>query len=393
MGGENSGMSGFVQGLDIFILSPSAFRLECISRADVGQYILQSLFFPVVSLVVFFVFIISRISPRLRVDGDKLLNTLLTVNQAFLISFANLSLLAFQCFDHFEGASTLIQYPQQFCYEDDHSYFIVLSMWMVFTVILPFNVLFLFAVFKVYAHNKNISVSMRAAVKFKLFFQKWRPERWYWGYVFTWRQMLFACIFAISNDAFVQLFMVIAVLNVYNMFLAALRPWRLLELNIFEFALNLVFVVLLLSQFPERDSHLNASSFQTLSFVLTVVYFCIIGGCVLRVCLGFAFAGSPNKKFNYFPKPVDDQVLQDCFDRMRKVNFNHDFFKFLSEYEINVVVSFFELLEKETFSEFGFPVGVGARMFIPNEITCDPKSRNEIVENLRAKSIENESYI
>jgi len=253
---------------------------------------------------------------------------------------------------------------------------------------------FLFAVFKVYAFRNNISVSMREVVKFKLFFQKWRAERWYWGYIFTWRQMLFACVFAMSNDAFVQLFMVLVLLNIYNMFLAALRPWRSFELNIFEFALNLVFVVLLLSQFPENDSLVNASLFRSLSFVLTMVYFCIIVCCVLRVCLAFALVGSAQKTFNYFPKPIDGQVLQDCFDRLRNVNFHHQFCTFLSESEINIVVSFFELVDKETFSEFGFPVGVGTRMFIPNEITCDATSRSKLIENLRAvKSIEQESYI
>merc|ERR1712032_1249232 len=191
---------------------------ECIFSADVGQYLLQALFFPVICLVVLFIFLSSKVSPRLRMDGEKVVNTVLTMNQAFLITFANLSLLAFQCFDHFDGASTLTQYPQQFCYENDHGYFIILSIFMVLTAILPFNVFFVFAVFRVYAFRTNISGSMREVVKFKLFFQKWRAERWYWGYVFTWRQMLFACVFAMSSDAFVQLFMVLVVLNVYNMF-------------------------------------------------------------------------------------------------------------------------------------------------------------------------------
>merc|ERR1712032_1474987 len=177
--------------------SPSAFRLECIFSADVFQYTLQALFFPVICLTVLFVFMACKVSPRLRMDGEKVVNTVLSVNQAFLISFANLSLLAFQCFDHFDGASTLIQYPQQFCYENDHGYFILLSIFMVLTAILPFNVFFVFAVFKVYAFRTNVSGSMREVVKFKLFFQKWRAERWYWGYVFTWRQMLFACVFAV----------------------------------------------------------------------------------------------------------------------------------------------------------------------------------------------------
>merc|ERR1711933_589268 len=121
---------------------------------------------------------------------------------------------------------------------------------------------------------------------------------------------------------------------------------------------------------------------------------CIIVGCALRVCLAFAVAGSAQKQIIYFPKPIADQVLQDCFERLRNVSFHDTFCTLLSESDIDVVVSFFQLLEKETFSEFGFPVGVGTRMFIPNEITCDATSRNKLVENLRVlKSNEKESYI
>merc|ERR1712222_228064 len=330
LSGGDSSVSGFVDGLDIFMFSPSAFRLECVFTADVGQYILQAMFFPVVCFVVLCFFCISKISPRLRVEGEKLMNTVLTVNQAFLISFANLSLLAFQCFEHFEGVSTLYQYPQIFCHETEHLHFVALSAWMVLTAILPFNVFFLFAVFRVYAFRTNVSISMSEVVKFKLFFQKWRAERWYWGYVFTWRQMLFACVFSISSDPFTQLFMVIVVLNVYNVLLAALCPWRLFELNCLEFALNILLVFLVMSQFPELDLHSNASNFRNVSFVLLMIYFCILCVCCLRVCLAFASAGSPNKKFNYYPKSIGNEALQVCFENFCKINFNPQFCSYLA---------------------------------------------------------------
>jgi len=390
----SGGNSDFTQFFTIFMLSPGALRLECITPTSFGQYLVQALFLPVVCLVVFSWFLISRMHPRLRVDGHKLLNTLLSLNQAFLITFANLSILAFNCYEHFEGVSTLYQYPQIFCNETEHSHFIALSGWMVLTAILPFNVFFLFAIWKMYACNKDVSVSMRETIKFKVFFQKWRAERWYWGYVFTWRQMLFACVFSISSDPFTQLFMVIVVLNVYNVLLAALCPWRLFELNCLEFALNILLVFLVMSQFPELDLHSNASNFRNVSFVLLMIYFCILCVCCLRVCLAFASAGSPNKKFNYYPKSIGNEALQVCFENFCKINFNPQFCSYLTQYEVGIVVSFFQLVEKETFSEFGFPVGVGARMCVPNESVCDATSRQNLIEQMKAtKSIEKESYI
>merc|ERR1712032_22058 len=390
----SGGNSDFTQFFTIFMLSPGALRLECITPTSFGQYLVQALFLPVVCLVVFSWFLISRMHPRLRVDGHKLLNTLLSLNQAFLITFANLSILAFNCYEHFEGVSTLYQYPQIFCNETEHSHFIALSGWMVLTAILPFNVFFLFAIWKMYACNKDVSVSMRETIKFKVFFQKWRAERWYWGYVFTWRQMLFACVFSISSDPFTQLFMVIVVLNVYNVLLAALCPWRLFELNCLEFALNILLVFLVMSQIPELDSHSNASNFRNVSFVLLIIYFCILCVCRLRVCLAFASAGSPNKKFNHYPRSVGNDALQVCFENFSKINFSPQFCSYLTQHEVGIVVSFFQLVEKETFSEFGFPVGVGARMCVPNENVCDATSRQKLIEEMRArKSTETESYI
>merc|ERR1712032_691659 len=212
--------------------------------------------------------------------------------QAFLISFANLSLLAFQCFDHFDGASTLIQYPQQFCYENDHSFFILLSMLMVLTVILPFNVFFMSAILKGYAIRNDESSSIRHLVKYKIFFQRWRPERWYWGYVFTWRQMLLALVFSVSNEPSVQLFLVLVLLNVYNMVLATLRPWRSSELNMLEFMLNFVFVALLLSQFPDIDPGVDTSLFRNLSVVLLFLYICVLCLGAFRVCVAMAMVRS-----------------------------------------------------------------------------------------------------
>lgn len=116
-------------------------------------------------------------------------------------------------------------------------------------------------------------------------------------------------------------------------------------------------------------------------------------GCGIRVCVAFALAGSPNKQFMQFPKSVDNQVLQVCFDRFREINFHRQFYSCLTEHEISVVVSFFQLVEKETLCECGFPVGVGARMFIPNANSSDAPSREKLIEEVRATKSITESYI
>merc|ERR1719221_1158785 len=103
--------------------------------------------------------------------------------------------------------------------------------------------------------------------------------------------------------------MVLVVLNVYTVMLAALCPWRLFELNCLEFALNILFTFLLLSQFPELDVNSKASDFRDVSFVLLIAYLFIICGCGFRVCLAFVLARAPNKKFDHYP----NQLIIKCY--------------------------------------------------------------------------------
>merc|ERR1712048_589531 len=109
---------------------------------------------------------------------------------------------------------------------------------------------------------------------------------------------------------------------------------------------------------------------------------------------GIASAGSPSKQFKSYPQPVDQQVLATCFDRFRQITLHENAFSCLTDHENDVIVSFFQFLEKETLSQFDFPVGVGARMYIPNENARDDELRNKIMKELKeTHQIKTESYI
>merc|ERR1712013_788187 len=103
--------------------------------------------------------------PSQQVDAPKAINTLLTIAQGLLITLANISMSAFQCFRHPNGKSSIYQFPQIICWENAHVPFLILSLWMLASVVVPFIVTFFIAVLKVYAQRNLIDSSILTLVR------------------------------------------------------------------------------------------------------------------------------------------------------------------------------------------------------------------------------------
>merc|ERR1711904_751608 len=106
-----------------------------------------------------------RLCPGQRVDAAKATNTLLTVTQGLLITLANISMSAFQCFPHPNGKSSLYRFPSTLCWEGDHPVFLVLSVWMLVSVVVSFNVTFLWAVCMLYKKRNDFDSSIVLLVR------------------------------------------------------------------------------------------------------------------------------------------------------------------------------------------------------------------------------------
>merc|ERR1719296_291992 len=90
---------GFMDFFGIFMIKAGSLKLECLSSSEIGQYMVQAAGFPAVVLLHVVVGLISRVFPQKYVaDPRKIFSSLITINQGLLITFAHLSLAAFQCF-------------------------------------------------------------------------------------------------------------------------------------------------------------------------------------------------------------------------------------------------------------------------------------------------------
>jgi len=393
MGGETN----FFNVFDIFMLSPAVLKLECLQSDALAQYALQAFFLPVVALAILAIVLASKWCPGRRVDVAKAVNTLLSVMQGVLITLTNISLSAFQCFEHPNGKSSLYQFPQILCWQDDHPFFIVLSIWMILSVIVTFNVIFLWAVWVVYARRYDFEASIVLLTRFKLFFQRWRSDRWYWGYMFTLRQMLFACTVLFYTTAFDQIKFAVSILTVYNLCLALLLPWRLFEINVFEFIISTLFVFLLLNAIGIIPPPVNEIKYVNTVCVFLVLLVCSGVVYIGRVCLGFLVVGTPKRKFPIWPKPADDQKLIKNLEMFRTMTLDQttleQIVKNIPDTEKHKFVYFFYALQVACCNSCPFDFDCGFRMYVPNENHIHKEHRCEMIDKIKNSESKHESYI
>merc|ERR1712032_261721 len=293
----------------------------------------------------------------------------------------------------------MYQFPQARCYVPDHTKFLAVSLFMVGTVVIPFNCIFVYAVWTLYKLKADATASVQRLVSFKLFFQRWRPDRWYWGYVFVLRQMLFACTLLFATDAVSQLVFGIIVLVSYSVVLALLVPWRWFEMNIVEFLFGIMLVFMLVVQIAMMDT-LDISKFGKMFEGLLVLLLCF--GILFLIRIGVTGILNMRADFVVFPRLIDEGCLGKCLDALCKSNVSVDVLveltRNLSEHENRVFESFFCLLEKQSCSNFNFPSGrgIGTRIFIPNNAMLEDnfslKMGNEFQQS-KSKANMSEGYI
>jgi len=267
--------------------------------------------------------------------------------------------------------------------------YVFCSVFMIATVLLPFNLSFLYAVCVLHRDRIDHKKSMVLLVRFKLFFSRWRPERWFWGYVFTMRQQLLVLTLMIAgDDVYSQLVYTSSILLLHCTLLCLLLPWRLLELNVLEIITLLMLIVLINCVGAFADPTSQTNSFET---VLTMVIVCtivVIGCFFIRVACAIWIGRGPNKKFPAYPKTVDPKILQHCLQVFSELRLTEEtvaqIVEAFTESDRHAFIQFVHAFQNASVHSVAFPVPAGARIFVP------PVGGGEATLTSFASTIQNE---
>jgi hypothetical protein len=211
---------------------------------------------------------------------NKVANTIGYICQLFFVALVGISVVPFQCYAHPTGEMSVLDYPAIICGSSNQVIMLVLSFAMLATFNIPFLCVVLWANCTATRHTtREYGKAPPHHVRFRFLFGNFRPDVWWWGSVFSVRQVLLAIAPSIAiNDPSVQVVFVISVLAVYIGLVCSYHPWRTTELNILD-ALSCI-VLLLFIAAQSCFMPVTTSKYGMEVFMLTLLaafgIFCLI---------------------------------------------------------------------------------------------------------------------
>jgi len=357
-----------------------------------GQYLLVALLLPAVALLHFIFVVLSKVWTGSGMDPGNATNSVLAINQGVLISFANLIFVAFDCYTHPNGQQTLSFFPAVSCHDADYKYFMAVAVFMIFTVLLPFNAFFVYAILAMLKYRRDQQASMRLLGRCKIFFKRWRPERWFWGYVFVLRQVFISLVHLFApNDGFVQSIFMVSILVVYCVATTHFQPWKLWEMNIFETVVTLLIVLALMFGVTRPKKIPTHVSERVL-----IIMFITMGLYCLRIGVGIYLAKGLKGDFAPLPKPIDKKKMDVCLEAFCNSVLSSDddarkiILESFTEADCIAFENFFESVQYAGLNSFDFGIDAGYRPYFPSDYLAT-EDNFENVKRCLAKNTNAES--
>ena len=237
----------------------------------------------------------THISTNRAHRHPKVINSVFQLYNSIFIGLTAITAVAFQCYSHPNGDSSLVQYPMVLCGSDDHNSIVALSVILLITFVAPFIGVQIWASVYAIKIRANPNLSKLHMTLFRFLIYRFRPDVWWWGTVFTIRQTLLAFAPMLQpDDPHTQSVFIIAVLTVYTTLACFFWPWKSDELNLLD-AVSMGLIVILVaavSSFMPQSTTVGPHT-KFMVAVLALVAVCA-GFLVIYGAMMFWFRGKLN---------------------------------------------------------------------------------------------------
>jgi len=255
------------------------------------------------------------------------------------------------------------------------------------------------AIWRLYQTRRQHTTATNLMVQYKVFFSRWRPERWYWGFIFTLRQQLLALSLMVAgDDVFSQLMWVSTILLLHSCLLCVLMPWRIQEMNVFEIIAVILLLILVNCAGAFVGQTTKTDGFEFMMVCLVVVAFATIAIAVARVAIAVALGG-PKSVYVGHPKTVDLKTLCDTIQMLCSLNLTEEttlnIAKSFTEADRRVLVNLVHVFQTGSVNALEFPVQPKARIFVPCQAFATPSDRESFAKQIKTEVSNSklESYI
>lgn len=310
--------------MELLLFDPGALQLECLSGHRATRRYLPRFLFPFLMIMVIWVLYGASKFLHLKTnfvkawEFNKTINTIFTVLQIMFIAITGSVAIPFQCYTHPNGLQSLVSFPDVVCESGEHKALVAMAVLLLMMVVLPVFSVSVWATYRAYTGSKNSKKQSLHVVWFRFLFYRFRPDVWWWGVVFSTRQLLLAFASAVSpDDPSVQVVYVMTIFVVYLSLVCSFWPWKSHEMNLLD---AMSACMLVLSFVAIVGSFLPSNSKGGWQEAAAMVLIGILGACcaVVLVLAVLAFLRGLRGEFGFF-KPQDVTRLSEDVLKMATI--------------------------------------------------------------------------
>jgi len=217
--------------------------LGCLFTEPRNRYILAAMTVPVALQLFVCRFIFNMVSARRKGTHPSLAQWLNAIGLFVYLCFAPIAttaILPMMCYRHPAPVSSLVWYPSIVCSSAEHKEMAVTGAFLL-TLVTMFLALILFIAWRAPMMSIRSETNDFFTESTQFLFQRFRPDRWYWGCVQLVRSFLLSLIpVIVQDDGALQLIMFTIIYVLSLLLHARLWPWRIPLLNVADLVMGVV---------------------------------------------------------------------------------------------------------------------------------------------------------
>eukprot|EP00439_Symbiodinium_sp_Y106_P075862 s433_g15.t1 len=304
--------------MNLFLLDIDSLGFDCVAGNPINRYGFSVAALPGSLIWILVAGLISWVAPCIpkhrRFELSKTLSTMGQVVQVTFTIASKTALEPMMCYSHPNGRHGLMKHNGIFCFESpEHTTMFILGL-LLLCGLIAFYALAVFGTMYAPCAARKGSATFLQSIRFLI--ARFRVDYWWYGTFMLPRGLMLSLSIVLAADyPYVQMLLIVFILELYMVVQLIVWPWKLPALNLFDGTVSVCLVMMMVTMGaftpplpPELKESLTSVS-MAIMVMLQVVVLAMVGVTIAAMIYRNALGGSKESAVLALGKVPDTKVL------------------------------------------------------------------------------------
>ncbi|CAE7398884.1 GABBR2 [Symbiodinium sp. CCMP2592] len=304
--------------MNLFLLDIDSLGFDCVAGNPINRYGFSVAALPGALIWILVAGLITWVVPCIpkhrRFELSKTLSTMGQVVQVTFTIASKTALEPMMCYSHPNGRHGLMKHNGIFCFESpEHTSMFILGL-LLLCGLIAFYALAVFGTMYAPCAARKGSATFLQSIRFLI--ARFRVDYWWYGTFMLPRGLMLSLSIVLAADyPYVQMLLIVFILELYMVVQLIVWPWKLPALNLFDGTVSVCLVMMMVTMGaftpplpPELKESLTSVS-MAIMVMLQVVVLAMVGVTIAAMIYRNALGGSKESAVLALGKVPDTKVL------------------------------------------------------------------------------------